>query len=477
MQKKKTKIVATIGPKSEDVKTLQVLFKSGVNVCRQNFSHGDHKEHRQRFKNIKQASKLSGKQVATLQDLSGPKIRTGENEADEFLKLTTGQVITLTNKKCKNSSERIFINYPKLTKEVRPGDRVLLNDGKLSLRVVKKVSENELLAKVLFGGNIRSRRGVNFPDSDISISSLTPKDRKDLDFALKSLDFDFVALSFVRTAKDLRSLRNILKKHNSKIRTVAKIETPQAVDNIDEILKEADAVMVARGDLATEIGVENVPMVQKRIIKKANALGKPVIVATQMLESMIHSPVPTRAEVSDVSNAILDGADAVMLSEETAMGDYPLEAVSVMRDVALKTEKDINYKKRVQREYAYQKGKIDKTDAVTRYAVKVALDLDAKAIVAFTETGTTARMLSRFRPAQGIFVISPYDETLRQTQIVFAAYPGAKTNLSKKVDVIAVARKFLLKSKAAKRGDKIVIVSGSVFGRPGETNTMTVVEV
>ncbi len=473
----KTKIVATIGPKSEDLKSLKALFKAGVNVCRQNFSHGDHDEHEQRFKNIKEASKLTGKKVATLQDLAGPKIRTGENESGEFLELKVGQRIALKSKKCNSSKDRIFINYPKLAKEVKPGERVLLNDGKISLEVIKKVSDSELLAKVLFGGKIRSRRGVNFPDSDISVSSLTSKDKKDLKFALEKLDFDFVALSFVRNAKDIKDLRKILSKANRQIQIVAKIETPQALQNIDEILKETDAIMVARGDLAVEVGPENVPMAQKKIIKKANALGKPVIVATQMLESMINSPTPTRAEVSDISNAILDGADAVMLSEETAMGSYAKEAVAVMRSVANKIEEEINYAKRVKREYAYASGRISKTDAVTRYAAKAALDLNAKAIVVFTETGTTAKMIARFRGRQNIYVISPKDQVLRQTQILFGTYPGQTADLSRKRDVIKIARKLVLSRKIAKKGDLIVVVSGSIFGKPGETNTFTVVEV
>ncbi len=473
----KTKIVATIGPKSEDLKSLQALFKAGVNVCRQNFSHGDHKEHEQRFKNIKEASKLTGKQVATLQDLAGPKIRTGDNENDEFLEFKAGQSVLLTSRKSKNYKDKIFINYPKLTKEIKPTDRVLLNDGKLSLKVVKKVSDDELLAKVIFGGKIRSRRGVNFPDSDISVSSLTAKDKKDLKFALENLDFDFVALSFVRTAKDIKDLRKILNKTNKQIQIVAKIETPQALKNIDEILNETDAIMVARGDLAVEIGPENVPMAQKKIIKKANALGKPVIVATQMLESMIQSPVPTRAEVSDISNAILDGADAIMLSEETAMGDFAKEAVQVMSSVASKIEEEINYAKRVRREYAYASGRISKTDAVTRYAAKAALDLGAKAIVAFTETGATAKMIARFRGKQNIYVISPKEQVLRQTQILFGAYPGKTADLSRKRDVIEIARKLVLEKRLAQNGDLIVVVSGSIFGKPGETNTFTVVEV
>ncbi len=475
---KRTKIVATIGPKSEDISTLKKLFQAGVNVCRQNFSHGDFDEHKNRFNNIKKAAKALKleNEIAVLQDLSGPKIRTGENADSEFIELKKGDEIILTSKKTKNTSSVLHIAYPKLAEEVKVGDRVLINDGKQQVKVIEKIDNYSLKAKVINGGSIRSRRGVNFPDSDISVSSLTAKDKKDLEFGVQ-LGFDFVALSFVRSAQDIKDLKKLLKKYKSNAKIVAKIETPQAVKNFDEILEEADAIMVARGDLAIEIGPEKVPMVQKSIIKKANDQGKPVIVATQMLESMIANPTPTRAEVSDIANAILDGADAVMLSEETAMGSYPEEAVKVMSSVAKDTEAQINYEKRVKREYAYSRENISKTDAVTRYAAKIALDLDAKAIVAFTETGTTARMIARFRTKHPIFVISPRDYVLRQLNLSFSVFPGKQADLSKKRDVIKMARNLLLKKGLVKSGDKIVVVSGSIFGKPGETNTITVVDV
>ncbi len=357
-----------------------------------------------------------------------------------------------------------------------PGHRVLLNDGKITLKVLKKLNEHELEAEILNSGKIRSRRGVNFPDSDISVSSLTKKDKEDLKFSLSELDFDFIALSFVRRASDIKELKNILKKYKSEAKVVAKIETPQAVENIDEILQEADAVMVARGDLAVEVGAQKVPMIQKEIIKKANILGKPVIVATQMLESMIHEPVPTRAEVSDISNAILDGADAVMLSEETAMGSYPKEAVSTMAEVAKETEEKINYEKRIYKASKYIELK-NKTDIVTRHAAQIAYDIGAKLIVAFTETGTTAQAVSRFRPKQNIFVISPRERVIRQMQLVFGVVSGKTTDLSRKRDVIKMAQKFAKEKGLVKKGDYIVIVSGSIFGKPGETNTVTVIQV
>ena len=473
---RKTKIVATIGPKSENEKTLKQLIKAGVNVCRQNFSHQTHKEHERMFLNIKKASKELNACVATLQDLSGPKIRTGENKDSEYFEIKKGKEYILTNKGGRNFKNTIYINYKKLTNEVLPEHRVLVHDGKITFKVLKKKDENSLLARAMHSGKVRSRRGVNFPDSDISISSLTEKDKRDLKLGIK-LGFDFVALSFVRSGKDIKDLRKILSKENSPAKIIAKIETPQAIENFDEILSEADGIMVARGDLAVEIGAEKVPFAQKKMIKKANEAGKPVIVATQMLESMIHEPVPTRAEVSDIANAILAGADAVMLSEETAMGEFAKEAVEVMDKVARDTEKSINYEKRVKREYAYGNKKIHKTDAVTRYAAKTALDLNAKAIIAFTETGTTARMISRFRPKQPIFVISPKDYVLRQMQVVFGAFPGKLQDLSKKRDVIKIARDLALKKKMAKKGDIIVIVSGTIFGKPGETNTITAVQV
>ena len=473
---KKTKIVATIGPKSEDIKTLKKLFKAGVNVCRQNFSHGDFAEHGNRFENIKKASKESGVEVAILQDLSGPKIRTGENGGSEFLHIKKNSEFIATSKKSKNTEKTLFINYPKLASEIKVGDRILVNDGKITLKVLKKINNTDLKVRALNGGLIRSRRGVNFPDSDISVSSLTNKDKKDLEFGVK-LGFDFVALSFVRTAKDIQDLKKLLKKHKNPAKIVAKIETPQAVENFDEILQATDAVMVARGDLAVEVGAEKVPMIQKRIIKKANALGKPVVVATQMLETMIHEPTPTRAEVSDVANAILDGADAVMLSEETAMGEYPEETVKTMAQIASDTEQSINYDKRIRRKRMYAGVCADKSDAVTQYAARIAHELCAKAIVAFTETGTTARMIARYRTKQPVYVISPSDVVLRQMQLSFDVFAGAQKSLTRKIDVLSAARELLLKKKVVKKGDTVVVVSGSIFGKPGETNTLTVINI
>ena len=473
MPSKKTKIVATIGPATDDIDVLQELFLSGVNLTRQNFSHGDHAEHKNRFANIKKTARLAGKTIATLQDLSGPKIRTRDNKGAEYINLQEGKEIAISSKQGKNTDEILYIDYPKLADELKVGERVLLNDGKQELLVLEKIDDFSLRARVIHGGKLRSRRGVNFPDSDISVSSITAKDKKDLKLGL-DLGFDFIALSFVRSAQDISDLRRILDKANSYSKIVAKIETPQAVENIDEILDLADAIMIARGDLAIEVGAENVPMIQKKIIKKANALAKPVIVATQMLESMINSPVPTRAEVSDISNAILDGADAVMLSEETAMGKYPKEVVKTMSKVAANTESQINYSKRV--------SKIDitrheKSYITTKHAAQIALELDSKAIVAFTETGATARALSRHRCAQPIFVISPREEVLRQSVLSFGVYPGQKADLSRKRDVIKLASKMLKSKGVVKSGDRITIVSGSIFGKPGETNTITTIDV
>ena len=331
---RKTKIIATIGPASGNEKILSKMIKAGVNVTRLNFSHGDHKMHGEMLGLVRSVSKKTGIPVAVIQDLAGPKIRTGAHGGTIFLR--RGSTIILTSKQYEGDAGKLHVNYKNLPKEVKKGNIILLDDGKKKLQVVS-VQGSDIKCKVLTGGEIVGRRGVNVPGVSLKISSLTEKDKKDVLFGVKN-NVDFIALSFVRQASDVRQLRSVIAKARGVgIGIIAKIETQDAIGNIDEIIREADGIMIARGDLAVEVPPEDVPALQKLIIKKCNTAGKPVIVATQMLESMIQSPVPTRAEVSDVANSILDGADAVMLSAETAMGDYPVETVKMMSDVAKKT--------------------------------------------------------------------------------------------------------------------------------------------
>ena len=332
--------------------------------------------------------------IAILQDLSGPKIRTGFLDSEE-LELRKGRGVTITTEKCVGTQKRIYVSYANLALELSPGSRILIDDGKVEL-LVKKINGSEIQCKIIVGGIIRSRRGVNLPGTDLKISSITTKDKKDLQFGVKS-DVDFVALSFVRKAQDVIQLRKLLKKHKSKALIIAKIETQSAVDHLHEIIHVSDAIMIARGDLAIEIPREEVPFIQKKIIRICNSLGKPVIVATQMLESMIHLSTPTRAEVSDVANSIFDGADAVMLSEETALGKYPVEAVDIMNKVSLNVESRLKTKEKFEIDFLQEEmsSSFQTVNAITESIVQAAKHVNAKAIVALSESGNTPRMLSR----------------------------------------------------------------------------------
>jgi pyruvate kinase len=332
---KRTKIVATIGPATEHHEKLENLLKAGMNIMRLNFSHGDWNEHQDRIDHLKIAMEKSGIKAEIMQDLAGPKIRIGIFSTDSIT-LKEGQTFTLTTDDIVGDESIVSVNYPLLPKEVLVGHIISLHDGKKKL-VVEKVEGNSVICKVLVGGDMKGRRGVNLPDSDLSVKALTEKDLKDLEFGVKN-NVDYMALSFVRKPDDITELREILNSKNCSAKIIAKIETPQAISNIDKIIELTDGIMIARGDLAIEVPFQKVPLYQKMIIKKCNEAGKFVITATQMMESMIKSPVPTRAEVSDVANAILDGTDAIMLSEETTLGEYPLEAVKAMTTIAKEIE-------------------------------------------------------------------------------------------------------------------------------------------
>jgi pyruvate kinase len=469
---KKTKIVATIGPATSSVAMLSSLLKAGMNVVRLNFSHGDFKEHQEKVNNFKIAMKETGKSGAIMQDLSGPKIRLGEFST-ERVTLKEGNNITITTENIIGDESHVSINYPLFAKEVKKGDKIMVDDGKKKFEVVS-IKGSEVLCKILVGGETKGRRGVNLPDSDISVSSLTDKDKKDIDFGIKN-KVDFFAFSFVRTKEDVIELRNILNKRKSKALIIAKIETPQAVKNIDEILALCDGLMVARGDLAIEVPAERVPMIQKMLIKKCNDAGKIVITATQMLESMIKSPVPTRAEVSDIANAILDGTDAVMLSEETTLGGFPIEAVKVMTKVALDIEHNFP-----EREISHvdEKGQIGVTDSITGSIVKTAHNIGAKVIIALTKTGYTARMISRYKPMPHIIAVTSDETTFHQLYASFGCLPLKVNEYSTALDkdVFKSVRDFCLKEKIANKGDKIVIATCSQLEKKGGSTNMIMVE-
>lgn len=479
MNIKKTKIVATIGPASENKDILTNLVKAGMNVCRLNFSHKTLDEAIAQTKTIRAVAENLGKTVAIIQDLSGPKIRIGDFYKERVI-LKKGSIFTLTTKMCVGDENHAYVTYKELPHELKKGDFVLLDDGKKRLQVIS-ISREEIKCRVIVGGDTKGKRGVNLPGVSLKISCLTPKDKKDILFGLK-YNVDFMALSFVRRASDIRELRAILSKARSKTKIISKIETAEAIDNIDAIIAETDAVMVARGDLAVEVPTEQVPILQKMIVKKCNRAGKPVIVATQMMESMIKSPVPTRAEVSDVANSILDGADAVMLSEESTLGDFPVETVMMMAKIAAEVEKNYPHREVLYRDVLnYEEGENHKKgrdviDVATFGAVSTADAVGAVAIVALTDSGLTARMISRFRPRQEIITMSPRYDVTQQLALSFGCHPVYFKKVDNLDNAIKEVRAFVLKNKFAKRGDKVVISAGMPFGKTEGTN-MFLIEV
>jgi pyruvate kinase len=467
--KKKTKIVATIGPVSEDEKTFTKMAKAGMNVARLNFSHGSHGEHLKRIRLARRVSKKIGRPIAILQDLSGPKIRIGEFAGGKIM-LKKGSRFALTTKKTVGDEKRVFVNYKNLPKMVKRGDFIMLEDGSKRLEVVE-VSGGDINCRVVVGGELKSKKGVNLPGVSLGISPLTAKDKKDLAFGLKN-GVDFVALSFVRSHRDVAELKNFIARYKSKAKVLAKIETKEAVSNIDKIISESDAIMVARGDLGIEVSPAEVPLIQKEIIRKCNFAGKPVITATQMLESMIKNPTPTRAEAADIANAILDGTDAIMLSEETTLGVYPLFAVEMMANIAKKTEEFIPYKQILDSIDINHNPSV--VDAVSASVGRIAFSLDAKLIVAFSESGFTSRMISRWKPKQPILALTPNKSTLNALALNFGVLSRLIPKIKTDEEMIKLAKKTAVKCGLAKKGDIIVVSAGIPFGRPGTTNLLLV---
>jgi pyruvate kinase len=469
---KKTKIVATIGPASAQDDVMPRMIEAGLNVARLNFSHGNFDEHQRSFDMVRRYAREARKQVAVLQDLSGPKIRIGEFYK-ERVTLTAGEKFILTtDQSCVGDEHKASISYVNLVKEIKPGEPILLDDGKKRLEVTT-IEGEEIHCTIIVGGETKGRRGVNLPGTDLQISCLTEKDRRDAEFGIKN-DVEFMALSFVRKASDIEELRTILKERGSKAQIIAKIETPQAIADFDAILAATDGVMVARGDLAVEVPMEQVPILQKMIVSKARQAGKPVIVATQMLESMIHSPVATRAEVNDVANAILDGADAVMLSEETTLGEFPVEALMVMTRIALHTEKHYPHKHVM---LDGTDGSSEVVDSVTNAVVNTAYEINAKVIVALTESSFTPRMVSRHRPAQHIIVFTPNERVARKMALSFGCYASVTKPHEQLEQVIVEARSAIAEKGFAEKGDQFVIAAGIPFGHSGGTNLMMVEKV
>lgn len=463
-----TKIVCTIGPASEAKDTLKAMIEAGMNVARFNLSHGSRDDHRRRINAVRQAAKVTGRNVGILLDLAGPRIRLGRLAAPVFLR--AGQDLTLTTEDVLGNEERIAVNYPGLPQDVKPGDTILLGDGVVALKV-RATGPDYVLCRVENDGEVSSHKGVNLPGVKTSLPALTDKDVGDLYFAVEE-GADFVAASFVRKAQDVLAVRKVLEEAGADIPIIAKIETWEAVEKIEEIIKVADGVMVARGDLGLEVGAEEVPLLQKRIISRCNRLGKPVITATQMLESMVNNPRPTRAEASDVANAIMDGTDAVMLSAETAAGKYPVEAVKTMARIAARTEEELPYAELIRQRKEFSRHTV--TDAISYATCTTATDLEAAAILTSTETGYTARMVAKYRPRCPIVAVTPHAPVLRRLSLVWGVEPLLVRRISSTDEMIDTAIEAGLAAGLIRAGDLVVITAGVPVGVHGTTNLLKV---
>ncbi len=468
---RRTKIVCTIGPNTSSPEMLKEIIEAGMNVARLNFSHGDREEHRETIRTIRRVCRETGREIGILQDLCGPKIRLGALSQEE-LRLEPGEMIELASGETATSN-LIPVNYPFLLEDVQAGNHILLADGTVEL-LVRTKQKDTILCEVVAGGVIRSHKGVNLPSSNLRIPAFTEKDRQDLSVGIEE-GVDFVALSFIRSVKDLESINDVLKGANSRPMLMAKIEKPQAVENFDEILAAVDAIMIARGDLGVEMPLEEVPLIQKQIIKKTRQAGKPVITATQMLTSMMDSPRPTRAEATDVANAVLDGADALMLSDETAIGNYPLQAVSMLDRIARSTESHLD-ELQLLREAASELLP-DTAAAISRAACWLARDLKAAAIIASTSSGNTARLVGRFRPACPIVALTDSLQTQRQLCLSWGIIADLEKIHGHTDQMFAAARAWVLEEGIAKNGDRLILTAGVPVGVSGTTNLLKVMEI
>jgi pyruvate kinase len=462
----RTKVVCTIGPASRSPETLEQLIRAGMDVARLNFSHGTPAEHLEVITAVRRIAERMGRSIAILQDLAGLKIRIGE-VASGAVTLEAGATFTLTTRPVLGSRQEVSVPYPHLTEDVQPGDSVLLSDGDLELEVLGTAGE-DVHCQVITGGTLASRKGVHLPARSVTAPTFTDKDRDDLAFGLR-YGVDYVALSFVRSAADVLEARGVIQDHGSTVPLIAKIETADALTNIDEIVDRVDGVMVARGDLGVAIPLATVPRLQKMLIGKANRASKPVITATHMLRSMQDHPRPTRAEVTDVANAVLDGTDAVMLSEETAIGRFPVEAVTMMAAIASDAESSFPFDTWIRR---FKGGPLP--EAVARAACTMAADIGAAAIVTCTQSGATARRVAQYRPRAPILAPTPHAETYRRLALVWGVTPLLNRSQPTTDDLLDEALSAALAAGRAQRGDTVVITAGVPVGRPGMTNLIKV---
>lgn len=467
---RKTKIICTIGPATGEPGVLANLIKSGTNVVRLNFSHGDHKGHGDHIDLIKKIRKDMGLPVAILQDIKGPEIRIGKFKEDRIT-LEEGQDFILTTSDIEGNNTKVSVLFEGLTGDVRQGTTILIDDGLIEL-VVKSIKQNEVHCKVINGGVLGSGKGVNIPGVSVSLPAITPKDIEDIKFAI-SKKVDYIAISFVRKMRDVLDVKKILEENQGgHIKLISKIENQEGLENIDDIIKVSDGIMVARGDLGVEIPTEDVPIAQKSIIKKCRNAGKPVIIATQMLDSMIRNPRPTRAETSDVANAIYDGTDAIMLSGETAIGKYPIEALLTMAKIAERVESSISYVDSFEKTLVGEKATV--TNSISHATCSIAHDLQAKAIITATRSGYTARMVSKYRPASHIITTTTSENTYRELALVWGVWPYISPDIEDTDKMIDNSVEIATGTGIVSIGDAVVITAGIPVGISGSTNMIKV---
>ncbi len=467
---RKTKIICTMGPATENDDVLRSLIEEGMNVARFNFSHGSHEEQGNRMSRVKRMAAEQGKRVALLLDTKGPEIRTGDFKEGKVF-LTAGQEFILTGEEIEGDETITSITYPELYRDVRKGTHILIDDGLIEM-TVEAVKDKKIFCRVLNDGKVSNHKGINIPNVHVNMPYMSEKDRADILFGI-SQDVDYIAASFVRNAKDISLIRNLLDANGgSEIKIIAKVENREGVDNIDEIINEADAIMIARGDMGVELPEEEVPVIQKMIIKRVYEAGKQVITATQMLDSMMEKPRPTRAEAADVANAIYDGTSAIMLSGETASGKYPVESLKTMIRIANRIERDIDYKKRFF--HFEREDNPDITDAICHATCTTAYDLNARAIVTVTKSGRSARMISRYRPECSIIGCTTSEKVCRQLELSWGVVPVL---IEEKEDVLELfdhAVDASIKEGILSTGDLVVITSGVPIGMSGTTNMIKV---
>ena len=467
---RKTKIVCTLGPATNDVEIMKQLIHNGMDAARINFSHGTYETHAETIAKLKQAREELNAPIPLILDTKGPEIRVKTFKEDK-VRLEEDATFTLTTREVEGDVNIVSVTYADLPKDVHRGSRILIDDGLIELKV-EDITETDVVCKVVNGGGVKSRKGVNLPGVEVNLPSLMEKDIEDLKFGVEN-GFDIVAASFIRSAEDVLKIRRVLEENGGgQMHIISKIENQQGVENIDKILEASDGIMVARGDLGVEIPPEEVPLVQKILIAKANRIGKPVITATQMLESMVHSPRPTRAEANDVANAIFDGSDAIMLSGETAAGAYPLEAVATMARIALKAESAVDYAAKLAN--TTEPARVNITNAISMAACATAAELKTAAITTVTKSGFTARMISRYRPACPL-IASTSDETVwRQMNLIWGCKPMLYTGELPRGGVFDTALEIAVKSGLLKNGDTVVSALGMPLGFSGATNTLRV---